>query len=444
MEMTTPSTERPPSGAPAASNFLFISELLDRPVEDALGEFIGRLDDLTVVVTEPFPRVRDCIIRQQWPNDLRLVCRWNDLADLRGTKIRLAVSVTQLIPAAPGAADEVLLRRDVLDKQVVDTNGLKIVRVNDIQFLATPSEARAVHVDVGFRGLARRLGAEPFIDGILRRVRPRAPYLKSQNLISWRYIETLSPGTSHHRLQLSLSQAQLQAHPADVADLIAELDPPRRLRLFRALDLNTRAKSLAKLPVEIRARLFETIPAYEAAAVMGTMPPDEAADILAELPSEARAQILALMTREEASDVRDLLAYPEGTAGALMNTEFITLSDKLTVGEALEQLRALAPSAETIYYIYVVNEARSLVGVLSLRHLIIEASTTPISQVMLKRPVHVQPDDSVAECASLVAKYKLLALPVVRPDHTMAGVITVEDVFGEIVDQAWMKKFARR
>ena len=422
--------------------FVFLSELLDRPVEDAVGAPLGRLDDLTITVTDPFPRVRNCVIRQSWPNQLRLLGRWNDVAQFTGGKIRLRVPAGQLMPAPHEGINELHLRRGVLDKQVVDTSGLKIVRVNDVQFLATSAELRVVHVDVGFRGLVRRLGAEPAVDGAIRRFAPRAKYLTSDNLISWRYVETLAAGASPHSLQISLSRAQVhQAHPVDIAQLLAELDPLRRLRLFRALDPETGARALAEVPAEVQARLLEMMPRHEAADVLETMSPDAAADLLAELPEDLRREFLAHMDREEASDVEGLLAHPEGTAGSLMTTEFVTLPDHLTIGEALERLRHIAPEAETVYYIYVVDDARALVGVLSLRALITEAPSTQISQVMLRRPASVQADDSLAECASLVAKYKLLALPVVRPDRTMVGVITVDDVLGEVLEQAWTLKF---
>ncbi len=450
MAVATPPTARPTapgagSGAGAATLlFVFLSELLDRPVEDSLGASLGRLEDLTIAGGDPFPRVRHCVIRQGWPNRLRLLARWNDVAQFRGGRIRLAVPAAQLTPAAPEALRELRLRQHVLDKQVVDTGGLKIVRVNDVQFLASHSELRTVHVDVGFRGLVRRLGVEPAIDTLVRRLSPRARYLASDNLISWRHVETLSPGESPHAIHLSLSRAQVhQAHPVDIAELLTELDPIRRLRLFRALDPETGARALAEVPTEIQARLLEMMPRHEAADVLERMSPDEAADLLAELPEERRLELLAHMEREEASDVEGLLAHPEGTAGSLMTTDFVTLRDDLTIGEALERLRGLAPDAETIYYVYVVDPAGVLVGVLSLRALITEPPGVPISQVMLRRPVSVEADDSLAECASLVAKYNLLALPVLRPDHTMLGVITVDDVLGEVLEQAWTRKFAR-
>ena len=427
----------------AQPTFLFLSEILHRPVSDASGRLIGKLDDLTVDITEPFPLARYCVICQAWPNQLRLVCRWTDVADFCDTKIRLRISPEQLIPAPPEGINEVRLRRDVLDKQVVDKSGFKIVRVNDIYLLHASTELRAVQVDVGFSGLARRLGVEGLIASVVRRITPNAAYLKSDNLISWRFIETLSPGTSHHHLQISLSQAEVQQrHPTDLAALLAELDPPRRLRLFRALSPEKGAKALAELPSELQARLLEMMPRHEAAKLLGIMPPDEATDLLAGLRNDVRVELLANMSHEEAREVRDLLAYRPGTAGSLMNTEFVALSEKLSVGEALEQLRALAPSAETIYYIYVLDTAGTLVGVLSLRALITEVSATPISQVMLRRPVSVQVDDPLTECAALVAKYKLLAIPVVGSDHTMVGVITIDDVFGEVLNQAWTKKFA--
>ena len=172
------------------------------------------------------------------------------------------------------------------------------------------------------------------------------------------------------------------------------------------------------------------------AELLGIMPPDEAADL--------REDLLARMGGQDAREVQELLAYPAGTAGSFMTTEFITLLENLTVGEALEQLRGLAPTAETVYYAYVVNDAGALVGVLSLRTLITESASTPLKQVTLKRPVSVEADDTLADCAALVAKYKLLALPVVRQDNTMIGVITVDDVFGEVLSSAWTRKFSRR
>ncbi|HYC21430.1 MAG TPA: CBS domain-containing protein [Candidatus Bathyarchaeia archaeon] len=440
-----PGIARPAGAAsPASGIFLFLSELLERPVDDALGAPLGRLDDLTISVTEPFPRVRRFVIRQSWPNQLRLVGRWADVKDSRALRIRLGVPANQLMPAPPDEINEVRLRRDVLDKQVVDMSGLKIVRVNDVQFLITSSELRAVHVDVGFRGLVRRMGIERAVDGLVRRIMPRASYLNQDSVISWRFVETLSPGTSPHHLQLSLSRAQVhQAHPVDVAELLTELDPIRRLRLFRALDPETGAKAFTEVPLEVQTRLLEMMPCHEAADVLETMPPDEAADLLAAQSEETRAELLAHMTREEASDVEGLLAHDPDTAGGLMTTEFVTLPDDLTIGQALERLRQEAPAAETVYYVYVVNQQGVLVGVLSLRSLITEPPATPIAQVMLKRPVSVQADDSLAECAALVAKYNLLGLPVVRPDHTLLGVITVDDVLGEILEQAWTRKFTR-
>jgi len=427
--------------APSPSAFVYLSRLLDRSVEDALGAPLGQLDDLTISATEAFPRVRHFVIRQAWPSPLRLVGRWADIADFRGASVRLGVQASQLMPALPDAITEVHLRRDVLDKQVVDTSGLKIVRVNDVQFLTTALELRTVHVDVGFRGLVRRLGIEPLIDGLVHRLRPQATYLSADNLISWRFIETLSPGTPAHHLQLSLSRAQVdQVHPVAVADLLEGLDPIRRLRLFRALDPEMSVQALVQLSLEVQARLLETMSQLEAVSLLERMPPDDAADLLAALPEEVRQAWLGRMTHTEASEVAGLLAYPPDTAGGLMTTEFIALPATLSVGEVLERMRQLAPSADMIYYIYLVDAAGALVGVLSLRSLIVESPSTPVAEVMLTRPVSAQADDSLEECAALVAKYDLLALPVVRPDRTLLGVITVDDVLGEVLEQAWTRK----
>jgi magnesium transporter len=427
-------------------SFLFLSTLLNKPVVDANGLAVGRLSDVSVAMASMFPPVVGFVVQRGHWEPFTLTGRWSQVADIEGPAIRLAVPLQALTPAKTDASGEILVREALLDKQIVDVAGAKVVRVNDLHLLKLGrADLRLVHVDVGTRGLVRRMGWQAAVDGLLRRLAPRARYLSAERLIRWQYVQPLSLDPKVHGIRLSVMQKQLkELHPADIAEILTDLDSHDRATMFRSLDPGTAADALAEVEdPRIQTQLLETVSPDHAADILEEMPPDEAADLLGELPQETSSALLHKMEVEEARDVRELLTYAPDTAGGMMTTKFVALPADLAVQETFARLRMLAPEVENIYYLFVVDGDGRLVGVLSMRHLILAQPTAALRDIMIPNPARVHHADSHDTVAEIVEKYDLLALPVVDDGDVLIGMITVDDVVSHIAHQAWKRKLGR-
>jgi len=230
-------------------SFLFFSSLLGKPVYDAQGMLVGSLSDLAVAIGSVFPPVVAFVVQRGRWEHFPLTGRWSDVADIDDDCIRLAVGIQGLTPSKVDASGEILVAEALLDKQIVDTEGAKVVRVNDLHFLKLGRcDLRLVHVDVGTRGLVRRMGWEATIDGFVRRIHPRARYLSAERLIQWQYVQPLSLNERAHNVRLSVLQRQLtELHPADIAEILTDLDTHERATMFRSLDAETAADALAEI-----------------------------------------------------------------------------------------------------------------------------------------------------------------------------------------------------
>ncbi len=426
--------------------FVFFSALLNQPVLDSQGAWVGQLTDLAISLAQVFPPVVGFVAQRGRWEPFALTGRWSDVVDIEGTTIRLGVPIQALIPSKMDTPGEILVRETLLDKQIVDTSGAKVVRVNDLHFLKLERcELRLVHVDVGTRGLVRRMGWEPLLDKLLRRVVPRSRYLSAERFIRWQYVEPPSLDPKAHDIRLSVLQRQLNdLHPADIAEILSDLDSHERATVFRSLDPETAADALAEVEdPRIQTQLLETVSQEHAADILEEMPPDEAADLLGELPNETSTALLRKMEVDEAQDVRELLTYAPDTAGGMMTTEFVALPANFTVEETFAHLRKALLDVENIYYLFVVDANRRLVGVLSLRHLIMAPPQARLSEIMIASPSHVHYSDSRDTVAEIVEKYNLLALPVVDDRDVIVGMITVDDVVSHIANQAWKRKLGR-
>jgi magnesium transporter len=222
------------------------------------------------------------------------------------------------------------------------------------------------------------------------------------------------------------------------------MNPMQRTDIIESLDVQTAADVLPEASPEIQAEIMKDLDPEHASDILEEMDPDEAADILGDLPEERTEELLRGMEPEEAEDVRELLTYEDETAGGLMTTDFVDIKDDMTADQTIERLRELAPDAETIYYLYVVEDGDRLVGVISLRDLIVAKPGTPVRDFMVKRVIHVHPEASIRETAELFQKYNLLALPVVDFDNEVKGIITVDDMLEHIPPTAWHGRPGRR
>jgi Mg/Co/Ni transporter MgtE len=318
-----------------------------------------------------------------------------------------------------------------MDKQIVDTFGAKVVRVNDLHFLRVDSRLRLVHVDVGFRGLMRRVGWEKAVDQALHWL---FSYDLPNQFISWKYVQLLSGSDLLH---LSVSQKKLShLHPADLADIIEDLTGRERSAIFHALDTETAAEALEEIDPKIQKALMETIPIEKASDIVEEMSPSDAADLLADLPEERAEEILEGMEQEKAEDLRELLVHPDETAGALMTTAYLSLTLGVTAETAIVRLKAEASNLDIIDYIYVVDEEETLLGVVSIRDLLTAQPHQFLSEIFAPRVVSVKLEENQNEVVEAFAKYGFRALPVVDEENHLKGVIGFRSVLDVLAPDA--------
>jgi Mg2+ transporter MgtE len=288
------------------------------------------------------------------------------------------------------------------------------------------------------RGLLRRLGIEKFAEKV-GKVINRPP---QSTIIAWADVETFEKEAGRLRLSVPLDELS-KLHPADLAKIVNELDPAQRTEVFETLDLETAAQTLPEAHPDIQADIIESLNDERAADILEEMEPDEAADVLQDLSPDRRQDLLEEMEDEEAEDVKELLEYDEETAGGLMTNEFVSVTRQMTAQETIDLLRELEPDTETIYYVYVVDEDGGLVGVISLRDLIVARPDVKVEQFMVKNVISVRVDGTVEEIAKTMGDYNLLALPVVDEEGRLEGIITVDDALQRILPEDWRRRVPR-
>jgi magnesium transporter len=413
----------------------YLSELIGRSVTDVNGELVGRLEDIVAISHGdlPHPIVVALVVKQAGGS---LAIPFSEVAVLIAPAIVLKVDMQHVVPY-PGGDQDLFLVRDVLDKQIIDTNGIRVVRVNDLELARVNGHFYVANVDISGLGLMRRLG----FAGPLERVAGRFGRKVSSNPIPWDDVELL-PGDQPLRLKVP-SDKITELHPADLAEILSDMSRAESSKFLESLDIETVADALEEVEPDFQASLVEAMPDEKIADLLEEMAPDEAADLLAELPEDRSQELLSLMDVDEAEDVRKLLAYPEDSAGGIMTTEFIAIPPDLNAGQAITYLRANADEAETIFYIYVVDSEDHLVGVFSLQDLVLAAPETPVDEFMHHRLVNVNVRDSQSEVAQAISKYNLLAIPVVDGERRLQGIVTADDALDKIIPTAWKKRLPR-
>ena len=410
-------------------DFYFFSDFLNRRVYSFLGLKVGKLSDLVAERAEPYPMIIGIVVQTK-RGKKRIYLPWEKIIRIE-PQVTLSEDESNGFQASLPQKDIILLREEVMDKQIVDTFGAKVVRVNDLHFLRVNSNLRLVHVDVGFRGLMRRVGWERVVDQALRWL---FSYDLPNQFISWKYVQLLSGSDLLH---LSVSQKKLMhLHPADLADIIEDLSGRERSAIFHALDTETAADMLEEVDPKIQKSLIEEITVEKASDIVEEMSPSDAVDLLHDLPEERAEEILDGMEQEKAEDLRELLVHPEETAGGLMTTAYLSLTPGVTVEAAIARLRAQAPDLDIIDYIYVGDEGEVLQGVVSIRGLLTAHSHQPLFEIQAPRVVSVKPDADQKEVVEAFAKYGFRALPVVDEGNRLRGVIGFRSVLDVLAPDA--------
>ncbi|MBV8423871.1 MAG: magnesium transporter [Candidatus Eremiobacteraeota bacterium] len=411
----------------------FLSEIVGKAavvVENAAHKTIGRVSDF--VVTDPhdtFPKIDSLVVKTKHGS---LLAPSETLIDIESKDVVLSNEPTQ--PAPP--EDQALyLVEDLLDKQIVDVEGRKLVRINDIEICRTGPTLRVVAADIGLSGLLRRLGANRLAPPIFDRI-PRS-------LIAWNQvapIDDLSPTD----VRLSVSQKQLpRLHPSDLAEIIGDLSTNDAARVLTHLDDETAADALEHLEPEKQKTIIDEVGTERAADIIEEMDADDAADLLGDLSEEQKSELLAVMEPERAGELRELTSYEEDTAGGLMTTDFMWIYPHRTVAATIDKIRELSPETEFIYYLYVLDQSEKLLGVLSLRELLLAKPTDTIHGIMATDIVHVDVNMSSHDVAGTIARYDLLACPVVDDKGVMLGIVTVDDAIDAILPEKLKRQLPR-
>ncbi|HLO35473.1 MAG TPA: CBS domain-containing protein, partial [Candidatus Deferrimicrobium sp.] len=295
-----------------------------------------------------------------------------------------------------------------------------------------------VAVDVGASGLLRRLGMEGAYRILARNLNLPVP----ERYIDWEDVDPVETSIASVKLRVP-HKGLAELHPADLASILDQLAPRDRAGILASLDDEAVADAMEEMEPDTQVEVLEDLAPERAADILEEMSPDDAADLVADLSETAREEILALMEQDEAAEVQELLGYPEDSAGGIMTTEVVAVPATLTAAQTIDRLRELEPDAETIYYVYVVDAGERLVGVLSLRDLIVAPPDARIEDVMIREPVAVDVLADQDEVAQVVARYNLLAVPVVDAAGRLEGIVTVDDAMDAILPTAWKKRLPK-
>lgn len=406
---------------------LYLSQVLGRPILDLEGERVATLKDVIVRLGEDeHPPVAGFVARYR-RRDFFLP-RWR-ISQFGEAGVRLTSDILDLRPFMRREG-EVLLARDVLDKQLIDVDGKRVVRVNDVQLIEAANEWRVTGADVSLTGLWRRLAP-----AFMRTGRP-------VEVIDWADVGYLA--TDAATVQLKSARGKLtRLHPVEIARLAEAFSYQHGAQIVEALDDETAAETLEEMAAERQAQILADMDEERAADILEHMSPDEAADVLGDLPEKKAEDLLNRMEDDEQLDVVELLPYEDDTAGGLMTTEFVTLPRDLTVGEALARLREMAETPNMIYYLYVVEHEWKLIGVIALRSLILSDPAAPLADVMRTDLQVAHPGDRAASVAQKIAEYNLLALPVVDDAGDILGIITVDDAIELLLPRDWRNRLPR-
>jgi len=407
-----------------ADNYLYFTELLSMPVLDLTGRRIGRAKDAALVPMAHPARIDRFLVGG---GDTWLTVRFDQVYSItldRGIQL----SDEQLLPYHD---DEYMLRigRDLLDQQIIDVTGRKVVRVNDVTMTVQHDGQRDIltvmEVDIGIRSIFRRL----FQGALSRRVVRRLQQAIPPNSIRWEFANVVEPDPLR-RLRLNITYDKLEhMHPADLADIVEDLAPAEREAIFDAIDSEVAADALSEVEdPKMQASILESLEPEKAADIVEEMAPDEAADVLSEMEEETSEEILDEMDSEPKTGVRELLEFEEDTAGGLMNTEYVVLHQNATVADAMAALKGNEDLLETLNTLFLIDEEGRLTAAIPLARLFLAQGESRLQALASETLLQVTVDETQDRVTEFFDNYNLLTLPVVDEEGKLAGVITADDI----------------
>ena len=349
---------------------------------------------------------------------------------------RIGITCKELVPLPDeDVLNGMLLVENMLDKQIVDLNGRKLVRVNDVRLVRLSQGTYPLAVDIGIEGLLRRLGIAGFIKRILKFFNVSIP----AKFILWEDVQAID--FSNSNIKLSKSYSKLHTlHPSDLADIIEDLGKKSSMNVFTSLDEEKAADVLEELESHAQVHIVENLPVEKAADVLEKMPADEVADILDELEDDRAEMLLKEMEAESSKEVRELLEYDDDMVGSIMTTDYMSFHPSRTVDDILRELRDKKPEQAELYNLFVTDSDDELIGSFTLRDLVIASPGTQLEKIMKTDPVFLFDEQDIDDIAETVSKYNLLAVPVVGQNNHLEGMVVVDDVVEDLANKRRTRK----
>ena len=408
-----------------------LSRILGAPVYDETGGLAGRVREVAISPKDDPNRISDLVVKTS--DGDRLLS--SGFVKAVTASAVLATGKCDQWPPLASSEGMLLLERDLLDQQIIDVSGRKVVRVNDVDLLPEgtngSTKLKVGNVDIGLRGAIRRLlkGLAPHsaIEALAGRMPAR--------VIPWEAVDLIETDPAR-RVHLKLEYERLsKLHPADIADILEDLAPAERGAVFESLDEGVAAEALEEIDPEIQVELMRSMDSEKAADIVEEMNPDAAADLLGDLPQETSDEILEEMEPEEREEVSELLEYEENTAAGRMTTEYLWLAPEATVGDAIDKLREFEGNPETINTVFLVDADHKLVGAVPLVSLVVAPAGTRLSTLAPEHVIYCKAETSETDVAEMFDKYNLMTLPVVDDEQHLNGVITADDVITLLRDR---------
>jgi CBS domain-containing protein/sporulation protein YlmC with PRC-barrel domain len=416
----------------------YLSGIIGKEAFGADGDAIGVIRDLLVNAMPSGQNDPNQQLVTGVKLRIRKVSKFYSFKSFRVVKARemLSVICTGLTELSTDEVENgLLLVENILDKQIVDMNGRKLVRVNDVRLATLPAGTFAVAVDIGIEGLLRRIGIALPIKLMLSLFKINIP----TKFILWDDVQAIDHSNLNIRLSKSYSKLHT-LHPSDIADILEDLGKKSSMSVFSALDEEKAADVLEELETHAQIHIVENLPVNKAADVLEKMPADEVADILDELEDEKAELLLKEMDRESSQEVRDLLEYPDNSVGSLMSTDFLSFRAEATVEDVIAELRLKRPEPAELYNLFVTETNDVLIGTFDLRDLVVAQPHTLVSNIMKSEPLFLFDNQKIDDIAELISKYNLLAVPVVDSDNQLQGMVVVDDVVEDLIHKRRTKK----
>jgi len=413
-----------------------LSSILGAPVYDDSGSLAGHVREVALSPQDDPARISDFVVKTSEGDRLLPAKSVRSLEpnSVRSATLRVTGKAADWPPLV-SSGGMLLLERDLLDQQIIDVSGRKVVRVNDVDLRPEPVNGsvklRIGRVDVGLRGAVRRLlrGLAPSraIEALASRMPEKA--------IPWEAVDLIETDPAR-RVRLKLEYERLsKLHPADIADILEDLAPAEREAVFESLDEEVAAGTLEEIDPRMQVELMRSIDSDRAADIVEEMEPDAAADLLADLPQETSEEILEEMEPEDRQDVAELLAFKENTAAGRMTNEYVAVPPQATVADAILKLRTFPGETDVINTIFLVQGGGKLVGAVPLVSLVLSPPDTRLSTLAPEHVISCRSDAKDKEVAELFDKYNLMSLPVVDEEGYMSGVVTADDVISVLRDR---------